>query len=408
MPRKKKDKPSTKVYTLAMEKQIDGSPVVKDSQRGWISWGQKNDYPYRLLDLYNQSPTHHSAIQFAVQSIVGGGVDLEAMKLDSGDVVPNYRYGWDELLRSLSLDYMLYGMYCLQIIKNKDGKTYSFYHVPFEQVRFSPYDEDGVFTSVWISADWTAVSKNPPVELPIVGMDDDDNLAQGKAYAYVYTSYSPATAYYSAPQYVSALKAIQNEVEIVNFDLRQSLNNFTPAGMLTLPPVATDEEKNAIIANIQKMFIGTDNANSLMITFREDSDDSPVQFTPFEGKQTDVDLYSASNQRTIDRILAAHQIPSRSLIGIPDEGGSGFNSEAALLETAYNLYNTLTGNYNRNAVIKSLNLMFKMNNIQTEVIIKPLTFLENSLPKEETTETEEVIDDTTEDNVEEQRTAINQ
>ena len=62
------------------------------------------------------------------------------------------------------------------------------------------------------------------------------------------------------------------------------------------------------------------------------------------------------------------------MIGLPDLNNSGFSSEAAKLETAYQLYNKLTGNSNRMAVIRTLNQMFALNGIETEIIMKPLSF----------------------------------
>ena len=59
---------------------------------------------------------------------------------------------------------------------------------------------------------------------------------------------------------------------------------------------------------------------------------------------------------------------------MPDIGATGFASEADKLETAYQLYNKLTGNANRMAVIRTLNQMFKMNGVDTEIIMKPLSF----------------------------------
>ena len=124
-----------------------------------------------LLDLYQQSPTHRSCINFGVQSIIGGGVDYEAMQLDSGDMEPSYDSTWDELIRAISLDYLIYGSYAVQVIKNRDNTTYSFYHMPLDKVRATEYDADGQITEYAISQDWTATRKVPTI------------LYQGSGYA---------------------------------------------------------------------------------------------------------------------------------------------------------------------------------------------------------------------------------
>lgn len=370
----KKQPLKNSVYITNFEKQIEGSALTKKSVQGWVNWGSKNNYPNLLLDLYNQSPTHRSAVNFAVQSILGNGVDFDAMKMNGDEVVPNYAQTWDEVIKSLALDYILYGSYAIQLILNRNGKTFSFWHTPLDKVRWSDYDEDGQVTSYWISQDWTSTSKYPPIQIDAFDMREDAKIEKGKPYLYVYRTYSPTMTYYTQPHYAAALKAIQAEIEYCNYDLKNIVNGFSPNGMLTLPEVETDEERMAIIDNITKMFQGSENANSIMINFRTNVEDKGVEYTPFTSAQGNVNIYAEANQRVINRILEAHQIPSAALIGLPDINNSGFSSEAAKLQVAYQLYNKLVGNNNRMAVIRTLNQMFKMNGLNTQIIMKPLDF----------------------------------
>lgn len=374
-----KNKPKTlnnrnAIFNINLEKQIEGSAITKKSAMGWVNWGAKNNYPNILLDLYNQSPTHRSAINFAVQSILGNGVDFEQMKLNGDEVVPNYAQTWDEVIKSLALDYLLYGSYALQVIMNKDGKTFSFWHMPLDKVRWSEYDEDGQITSYWISNDWTATGQNPPFEIDALDMREDFKIDKGKPYLYVYRTYNPTMTYYTQPHYAAGIKAIQAEIEYCNYDLKNIVNGFAPAGVLTLPEVETDEQRRAVIDNVTRMFQGSENSNSVMIAFRSNVDDKGVEYTPFSAANGKVNQYADANQRVINRILESHQIPNAALIGMPDIGNSGFSSEADKLEVSYQLYNKLTGNYNRMAVVRTLNQMLKMNGIDTEIVMKPLSF----------------------------------
>ena len=410
MPRTKgslnKPKTGNNVQVLKFEKQIQGSPVNKDSSQGWINWGSKNDYPLLLLNLYNESPTHHSAVNFAVQSILGNGVDYEAMKINGDEVVPNYSQTWDEIIKAISLDYILYGSYALQIILNKDGKTCSFYHMPLDKVRWSPYDEDGQITSYWICKDWTAVSTNAPFQIDAFDMKSGMKLEKGKPYLYVYRTYSPTLTYYTSPHYIAGIKAIQAEMEYCNYDLKHIINGFTPSGMLTLPDVENDEEKRAIINNIQSMFQGSEQTNSVMVQFKRSVDEAGVEFTPFSDNKGSINKYAEANQRVINRILESHQIPNAALIGMPDISNSGFSSEADKLEVSYQLYNKLTGNFNRIAVIRTLNQMFKMNGVETEIVMKPLSFkdFDNDADVKERTESTNVEkENVDENNVEEKK-----
>lgn len=366
----KASRTSGSLRIMNFEKQIDGSAITRPNALGWVNWGQKNDYPNLLLDLYNMSPTHRAAVNFAVMSIVGNGVDYKAMGLDGSQLYPNEQYSWDDLIRNISLDYVLYGSYAVQVIKNKDGNTYSYWHMPLDKVRWSEYDEDGNIPYYWICSDWTATGKYVPYQIPAL---DQEHVETGQPYLYVYRQYSPAMTYYTQPSYQAAIKSIQSEVEYVNFDLKSTVNGFVPSGMLVLNDVETDEERGRIIDNVTRMFQGTDNANSVMISFRDNVEQTSPEFIPFS-TGGDTDLYASANERTVNRILAGHQIPNASLVGMPDVNGSGFASEADKLEVAYQLYNKLTGNNNRMAVIKTLNMMFGMNGIDVEVVMKPLSF----------------------------------
>lgn len=393
------------VQVLNFEKQVDGAAISRDSSQGWINWGARNDYAQQLLNLYQKSPTHHSAINFGVQSIVQNGLDYDAMKLNSVQTFPNTYYSWDTLIRNIALDYLLYGSYSVEIIKNRDNKTFSFYHVPYEKVRCSPYDEDNQITSYWVCADWTNTGMNPPVEIEAIDMKDDSIIKQGKPYIYVFKNYDPTVTYYQSPVYAAGISAIMSEIEYVNYDLKHIVNGFTCPGVLTLNDVEDDNERRAIIKNIQQMFVGTESSNSIAIAFRRIQDEQPVEWTPFSDKSTSVNQYAEANKRTISRILCSHQIPSPMLIGLPDMSNAGFSSDADKIEMAYQLYQRLTGNYNREQVIKSLNDMFKLNGIDVEIIQKPLHFNDVGQDDNNTTSSdtssEDVEQDISTDNIEE-------
>lgn len=366
----KNKKITSGVYNLNFDKQIENAPIVKNSNRGWIAYGRRNDYPFQLLNLYASSVTHRACVDFAVNSIVGNGVDYEKM----GDIPsPNYAETWDSFLRKIALDYILYGSFAFQIIKNKDNKTYSIYHQPFETVRLSPYDEDGQISSAWICSDWSALGKYQPIELPIFGFQEGYTIKMGQPYLFVYRTYSPQNNYYTAPIYSSALNVIQAEIEFQKYDLKSILNNFVPSGMLEMGQVESDKDKQEIIDNINRMFVGSDAVNSLMITFANGTGESPVKFTPFVGNATNVNLYEASNERTVNRILESHRIPSKALIGLPMDS-SGFSNQGEMLEAAYNLYNINVGNNNRNVIVGTINSLFAMNGVDIELILKPLIY----------------------------------
>lgn len=372
---KKTDVATSYMFQTNFEKQIEGAPINRNSNRGWVNWGLRNDYAIKLSELYFNSIVHKSCVDFGVTAVVGDGVDYAAMNMDKTEVMPNQYQTWDEFIRCLVLDYILYGSYAFQIIRNKDGRTFSYYHQPISSVRCSPRDEEGNITSYWLCQDWTATGKYPPIEIPRFGFQEEETINSGKPYLFVYETYTPDLDYYSTPKYVGALKAIMTELELIRYDLRSVKNNFSANGFLVLPRVESDEERRDLLNNIKNSFVGADNANALVVTFSngDENDSNVAKFVKIDKDSNNVNLFAESNQRNIDRIVTAHRIPSKALIGMPIDGatlGGGGNE----VNVAWNLYNKTIATEYRNAVLTTINKMFALNGVDTELVLKPLDF----------------------------------
>lgn len=366
------------------EKQLEGAPITRNSNRGWVNWGVKNDYPIKLSELYFNSIVHKSCVDFGVTAIVGDGVDYQKMNMVETEVMPNYGQTWDNFLRCIALDYILYGSYAFQIIRNRDGKTFSYYHQPISTVRCSERDEDGVITTYWICKDWTATGKYPPIELPRFGFQEDEEIKSGKPYLFVYETYTPDLEYYTTPKYVGGIKAIMTELDLIRYDLRAVKNNFSANGMLILPKLDTEQEQADLMVKIKNSFVGSDNANALIVTFSSgaENDIDSAKFVKIDKDSNNVNLFSETNERNIDRIIAAHRIPNKALIGFPMDS-TGFSNEGTLLEAAYRLYNKTVATTNRNEIVGTINKMFALNGVDTELILKPLTFIDNDKTNEQ-------------------------
>ena len=371
----KKEPIATYMLQTNFEKQMEGAPINKNSNRGWVNWGNRNDYPIKLSELYFNSIVHKSCVDFGVTAILGDGVDYQSMNMNETEVMPNNLQTWDELIRCLALDYILYGSYAFQIIRNKDGRTFSYYHQPISSVRCSPRDEEGNITSYWLCQDWTATGKYPPIEIPRFGFQEEETINSGKPYLFVYESYTPDLDYYTTPKYVGGIKAIMTELELIRYDLRAVKNNFSANGFLVLPRVESDEERRELLNNIKNSFVGADNANSLVVTFSngDENDSNVAKFVKIDKDSNNVNLFSESNNRNIDRIVTAHRIPSKALIGMPIDGatlGGGGNE----VNVAWNLYNKTVATEYRNAILTTINKMFALNGVDTQLILKPLDF----------------------------------
>lgn len=403
-PKGSTNKPKTSTIKLInFDKQIENAPIIKvNTQYDIIQYGSRNCYPYDLINLYNTSVTHKACIDFSTNAIVGDGIDWDAMGMKNGDIPnPNYNMGWNEFIRSLAFDFNLYSAFAFQIIKNKDNKTYSFFPQPIETIRLEEMDEDGVVNNAYLCKDWSAPSKYTPVKIPMFGFQEDKEIPMGVPYLFYHRQYNPVNAYYGLPVYTSAIEAIMAEAQYQRYDLKTITNGFTPAGALTLPEVENDEERQAIINNVTRLFTSAENANSVMINFRTNIEDKGVEFIPFTHASSNVDLYSAANERTINRIMVGHKIPSKALIGYPVDS-MGFSDSGKYMESAFAIYNVNVANNNRREILDVINTLFKANGVDIEIVLKPLRyFTSDEYVAEDETNTEPQGEPETEENVEE-------
>lgn len=388
-PKGSKNKPKyrgSNVQILNFDKQIANSPVTKtNTMYGIVNYGEKNDYPYRLLDLYNTSVTMRACVDFSKNAIIGEGIDWEAINIEDAPN-PNYYTSWTTFLSELAYDFVMFDAFAFQIIMNKDKKTFSFFHQPIDTIRLEEMDEDGVINYAYLSKDWTNPVKYQPVKVQLFGFQDEATLRANEVYLFYYHRHNPINAYYGLPTYTSAINAIQSEAAYQTYDLKTISNGFTPSGILTLPAVETDEERMQVIKNVTSMFTGQENANNIMITFRENDEAKSPEYTSFTQANENVDMYEKANERVVARIMAAFKIPSKALIGYPCDD-TGFSNSGEFLESAFRLYNVNCANQNRNEMLDIINQMFQMNGIDVKIVLKPLVY--NYVEEKDTTETEE-------------------
>lgn len=382
------------LINVGLEKQIPNAPTCRENPQGWVNWGLDNLFPNQLTGLYYSSSTHKSCVDFLVTAICGDSIETD-------NLMPNYSESWDSFINKLALDLMIFGGYAFQVIMNKDGRTYSFFHEPFTNIRCAPENEDGQVDTLWVCKDWSEMGRNKPFTLPRFGFNEDEKIEKGKAYMFYYSRYTVDSEYYPLPHYYAALKSIQTEAELVRYDLKSVLNNFSANGILALDRIDDEKEKKEVINGIQKMFTGSENSNTIMITFKNNSEESPVTFTAIDKDISNVNLFADNNSRTQERILSAHRIANPTLIGLPNSG-TGFANEGALLEASFNLLNkTLINNF-RKEITSTINKMMRINGIDKDIIINPLSFnLTGIVDKVEEVEINKNVEEYNNNNLEE-------
>jgi len=124
--------------------------VEKTDRRGWVNYGLNNDYPDYLIDLYNESPTHHALCNSLAYWIFGAGMDsIQLEKFDFNDT----------LLRSC-LEFKIHGYFFLEIVwlGNNIAKIEP---MPSELIRCGERVGREI-PDFWYSEDWGNTSKYKP------------------------------------------------------------------------------------------------------------------------------------------------------------------------------------------------------------------------------------------------------
>ena len=129
-----------------------------------------------------------------------------------------------------------------------------------------------------------------------------------------------------------------------------------------------------ILQNIQAMFTGADNANSLIINFKNNDEEQPATFVKIDKDAgNSVNLFEQNNNRVVSKIIAAHKISNKALIGYEADSAM-LGGEGNILNIAFNLYNKTVANKLRRNILTTLNKALAMNGVDTQLILKPLQF----------------------------------
>ena len=140
-------KTQARVSFAALDPFIDTNIVlpkeVKQRGKDMVFWGEKNNYPDYLLDLYNNVTSLRSIINGTIDFVVGDDVTI-SKALQGEDAMNNRGDTIRDLVRCMAKDYLMYGGFALQVIRGKDLQTISeIYYIDLRYLRSN--EENDVF-----------------------------------------------------------------------------------------------------------------------------------------------------------------------------------------------------------------------------------------------------------------------
>jgi len=340
-------------------------PKIEEKKgKEWIDFGGNNLYPQLLIELYNNSAMHHTAVDAKIQGIVG-----EGFKLFGDEFVNSHGETIDEIFEKITLDQVLFGGYALNVIWSRDGENIAeIFHLPFNNVRSGVLNEDEKVEEYYYSSDWAKYRKHKPVAYP--AFSTTENTGDNASQIYYCYDYTVGNYYYPLPSYVGALNDIDTDARISRFHRSNLQQGLAPSMMLTFRNgIPTADEQTEIWRDIEKTFAGEDNAGKFFVNFAE-----PGREPTVEAIQNANDTYYVTlEERVTSRILTSHKISSPLLLGIKD--ASGFSNNADEINTAYNHFMGTVIVPEQKKLVKSFNKMINMTGKTIKLEIEPAEIL---------------------------------
>jgi len=300
-----------RVVTFAEARQ----PEFKEKKgEGYIQYGDRNDYPNYLVDLFNKSAKHNAIVKSKVHYISANGWKGSEAAENFIEKV-NRMESLNDLTRKVSLDAELFGGYYLELIWSATGQLAEIWHCDYTKIRTNKDN-----TQFWYKEEWNDRNEKAQV-YPAFNPANP----YGKQILYV-KEYRPNMGFYSLPGYFGALNYIESDIEISKHVLGNAQTGFSASKLITLPNgEPSDEEKRNIEKRFTNRFSGSD-GKKFILAFVNDSARKPIVDDLGTSDITKED-FGRVDSLIQTNIFSGHQITTPSIFGIAEAGKLGSRSE---------------------------------------------------------------------------------
>lgn len=296
-------------------------PVLKETKmtgKKWISYGEKNDFPAYLFDLYLRSTVLQSIIEGVIDYTVGAGVNSTNINPEintDGETL-------EDLIKQILVDYMVTGGFALNVLRDAEDRISELYWVDIRNVRLS---DDGKTAYYSDNINGWGVK---PEEIPVF----DSKKPHKNSLFYYKGHISRGT--YPIPRWSGAIMAVETSTEISKYHLSAILNNFSPSAIISFNNGVPDKAtQDAIERKINKKFVGSENVNRFILSFSEGGENATT-IQKLDSDDAD-QKFSTLKESIFEEIFIAFRC-TPELFGMKKDG-NGFNKQEYL--EAYALFN---------------------------------------------------------------------
>jgi DNA-binding MarR family transcriptional regulator len=341
------------VLTFAEAKQ----PEYKEKKgEGYMQYGQNNDYPQYLLDLFNKSAKHNAIIRGKVNYIVGNGwVGEEAIVKNV-----NREETLNDLTKKVALDLELFGGAYIQVIWSVMGAQIAeLWHCDYTKIRTNKDN-----TQFWYKEDWKATRNQEKAEIY-----NAFNPANPYGVQILYVKeYRPGMNVYSLPGYFGALNYIESDVEVSKHVLGNAQTGFSASKLITLPNgEPSPDEKRAVSRQFDNMYTGAD-GKKYLLAFVNDATRKPIVDDLGASDLTKED-FGRVDELIQTNIFSGHQITSPDLFGIAVPGQLGNRQQ---MRDSYEIFNNTYVRYKQMQIEGVFNMLGQYAGVTVELKLQPV------------------------------------
>jgi hypothetical protein len=353
----KREERKIKSYGINNFSKID-APLIKPSMNGdYMKWGEKNDYPDYLLELYNEKSSIHKKI-----------IDRKVKMISFYEFIFNNQIkdfidnNWSDdtiqkIIKMISFDICIFNGFSLAIRWSRSGDIISSIDfIPFHKVRMSEDKSTYFISNNWSKWDCTYKS------YPKFSILNNKNKVQ----IFYFKMPQPGVDYYPVPEYSAVITSIESDYRIGNFHYNNIKNGFSGGyAVIFKNGEPTIEQAMQQKADFLTEYSGDENGGNIVFLYARNSEEAPeIVPIPTSGNS---ELYGTLDERNIQKILTAHGVTNPILFGIKSANGLGSKDELidALMSyqslEIYPIQKEIENVFNKFIKINGLNGEIKMN-----------------------------------------------
>ena len=279
---------------------------------GYIPFGQDNQFPELLNQLYYTSPLHGAIVDFKTNAVIGGGYTLETEKMSNDDKLKLYTFEKKIKLgkvdKALTQQLIVHHRVYFKLCYNKKGDLYKIENVSPEKVRVA---RDKI--TYFLCDDWSARIDVTPIKKYHPTCTDLEQL-------YCYELMTLGQEWYPLPQYTSALNFAFLSGELSYFAKANIQNSIFPSFAMMFPKRPQSEEEKNMIKNTIDRLKGAQNAGKAVAFFANNSDQLPkIEALPVNNNDK---LFHEASALNTEQICFSHTIDP-ILMGVRTTGSLG-------------------------------------------------------------------------------------